>query len=149
MFLVLRGLHEIYFLGDKVLHRLQLRGVGYDLVRPVHELGRAGQVEVGTDGPLGLVRREVVGRLLVRHDPLSVFVAAPGGQRDGARAGHCDDALVLDALRVVELLAVDAPLALRDERVDRLMAVHAFVPFRESCAFAKPGIDGMQSQNTK
>lgn len=60
------------------------------------------------------------------------------GDRDGAGAGHGDHALVLDALGVVQLLAVDAALPLRDERVDGLVAVHAFVVFREPRAFAKP-----------
>lgn len=65
-------------------------------------------------------------------------MAAPGGYGDGAGAGHGDHALVLDALGVVQLLAVDAALALRDESVDRLVAVHAFVVFREPRAFSKP-----------
>lgn len=64
-------------------------------------------------------------------------MAPSGGGGDGAAARHRDDAFVLYAFRVVELLAVDAALSLGDERVDRLVAVHAFVTFREPRAFSK------------
>lgn len=72
---------------------------------------------------------------MVRYDSFSVLVAPSIG---GAGARHVDYALVLNAFRVVELFAVDAALALRDERVDRFLTVDAFVGFREPCAFAKP-----------
>lgn len=65
-------------------------------------------------------------------------MAASAGDGDGTGARHGDDALVLNTFRVVKLFAVDTPLALRDERVDRLMAVHAFVGLRKPGAFAKP-----------
>ena len=65
-------------------------------------------------------------------------MAASAGRCDGAGTRHGDDSFVLDTFRVVQLFAVDAPLALSDERVDGLMAVYAFVTFRESGAFAKP-----------
>lgn len=65
-------------------------------------------------------------------------MAPPTGDCDGTRAGHGDDSFVLYALGVVELLAVDAALALRDECVDSLVAVYALVSFREPSAFTKP-----------
>lgn len=57
---------------------------------------------------------------------------------DGAGAGHRDHALVLYTFCMVKLFAVDTPLALRNERVDGLVAVHAFVAFCKSRSFAKP-----------
>lgn len=47
LFFVLIGLHLIYLLGYEILHGLQLRTVGYDLIRAVHELRCPCKVEIG------------------------------------------------------------------------------------------------------
>lgn len=107
-----------HLLGDKLLQHLELFGAGNDLVSAVHKLRDALEVEVA---------RVVVVLARESRGALSVFPPARFASSARVLALLLLHATVLDALGVEDLLALDALVALRVERVYALAAVRAAV----------------------
>lgn len=107
-----------HLLGDELMKHLKLFGTGDDLVSAIHELSDALEVKVA---------RVVVLLARVSRRALSMFPPARLAASTRVLARLLLHTAVLDALGVEDLLALDALVALRVERVHALAAVRAAV----------------------